>query len=161
MEQAQGSPWFWSVIASSERRLTLLARQLEKMSRDELLEYVSQYEDAKDAINPYSFERPIWPTDAFSEDSADDFTEWVVSLGEFMYGLLHEAPTRIHKFFTLFEEAERDEGPNRWDTDVDRPEYRGSQSPCGLAVAVYESRFGRTFFKDLREFERRKDGSRA
>ena len=161
MEQAQGSPWFWSVIVSSERRLSVLAEQLEKMSREELLEYVSEYEEAKDAINPYSSDDPVWPTDGFSEDTADDFAEWVVGLGDDLYDQLRTAPERIHEFLAMFEEASGDEGSNLWDTSVDRPEYRGWQSPCGLAVAVYERRFGLSFDEDLVEYERTKFGRKA
>jgi len=126
------------------------------MSRNELLEYASEYEEAKSEINPYSFEDPIWPSDGFSEDSADDFTAWVVSLGDSMYDRLREEPTRIHEFYALFEESRNGVGLNRWDKTVDRPEYRGWQSATGLAVAIYEIRFGRTFHKDLTAYEKGK-----
>jgi Protein of unknown function (DUF4240) len=161
MEKAEGSPWFWSVIATSEKRLNLLARQLEKMSREELLQYASEYEEAKDAINPYASDNPIWPTDGFSEDTADDFAVWVVSLGDGLYDQLRAAPLKIHEFFRMFDEAGQSDSSSRWDDTVDRPEYRGWQNQCGLAAIVYETRFGRTFSEDLEKYERRDSGERS
>ena len=163
-----GSPWFWSVLASAHRNLNTLARRLEEMSREELLEYAAEYQEAMDEVDPYAFDEATWDrvSDAveeasMSEDGAEDYAIWVVSLGDGFFDEVSSAPERIATYFEAFEEAERGEGPNRWDLDVDRPEYRGWQDPVSIASIVYQTRFGPAFFEDVEALRHRRDAQRS
>jgi hypothetical protein len=163
-----GSPWFWSVLASAGRNLNTLAQQLEKMSREELLEYAAEYQDAMEEVNPYCFDEVSWDrvseavaAASLSEDGAEDYAMWVVSLGDAFFDEVCRTEHRIAMFFELFEESERRDGPNRWDLSVDRPEYRGSQSPFDIAAAVYAVRFGSDFLDDLDRLRDQRDAQRG
>lgn len=58
-----------------------LARHLEQLPRDELVEFAKTYRDTSEEVCDY-WAGPTVDATAFSEDDTEDFCDWVVSRGE-------------------------------------------------------------------------------
>lgn len=143
------SPWnpdsFWDLIASCGRNLRTLSRKLEQFSKLDLCRYHVAFEDWKSDVSPHNWEechpyleRPC------SEDHADDFAAWVVMQGEAFYAEVAGHPGRIQHYLEMFSDcrAGGEHAEMRWDTEVERDEYRGSRRADFIASAVYRARFG-------------------
>jgi hypothetical protein len=151
------SPWFWEVIAASQCTLRLLCRQLEGMSKDEIVRYQAQYERAKEAINPYCDDglwRFVSSESGPSEDHADDFAAWVVTQGRAYYEEVRGHPENFQRYLDLFtDEVDSGFGRSRlrWDEEVDNDAYRGYQSADGIASAIYRDRFSEDLWRAVGE----------
>lgn len=134
-------PSFWRLLESAGKNLIKLSRQLETFPDKRLKWYCQQYEEAKDCVNPscwqacYPFKSAELP---YTSDGGEDFAEWVVAAGRAFYEQVRATPERIDEYYLL-----SDRPPNPWDIRVDREEYRGRQSPKGIAYAIYRARHGR------------------
>jgi len=140
-------PSFWQVIDASKKSLRKLCRQLERMTKEELISYQRQYEDAKSLVNPiyredfHSFADENWEC---SEDGADDFAAWVVMRGKPFFEKLLDDPPLLFAQAKAFEEADDDDlAETQWDEEVDRPEYRGYQRADYVANLLMASKVKR------------------
>ncbi len=142
---AQDYLWFWTLLESSGRSLQALCRKLEQLPKEQIRRYQLEYDKRKGYVNPHAWEE-CHPhlTEDWSEDAADDFAAWVVMQGLDFYEEVAADPDRIDDYIKMYwrSEVERRVGPGgRWDTEVDRPEYRGYQRPDYIATPIYKMRF--------------------
>lgn len=138
---------FWAILESSRRDLRRLCKKLERLSKANLRDFQFKYEKAKRKVNPY-YRDVLWKhvsdLEAISEDHADDFSAWVVSLGRSFFERVNKAPKSIRDYLGLFEECENGNRKHRglqWNDDVDRKEYRGYERPDYVAYAIFQTRF--------------------
>jgi hypothetical protein len=135
----------FDLLESCGRNLRTLSRKLERFSQLDLCRYQVAYDNRKNEVNPHYWEEcHPYLTEECSEDSSEDFAEWVVSQGAEFYHEVAAHPERIQQYLETFSECEsgRGQAELRWDNDVDRDEYRGYQSAQGIAMAIYRSRYG-------------------
>ena len=143
--------WFWQLIESSEHKLQCLAEKLELLTKEQLIAFQFQYEDAKELVSPMWANEPgeIGSyIEECSEDNADDFADWVVSQGRNFFDDVKSNPASGPEYLTMYEQHDRDEMFLHlcWNDDVEREEYRGLQSPGFIARGVYECRFGESLY---------------
>jgi Protein of unknown function (DUF4240) len=143
--------WFWKLLASSNRNLIALCRQLEQLPKEQLRQYRLEYDKRAGYVNPHSWEecQPHY-NKYYSEDSSEDFAVWVVMQGLDFYDEVAYHPEKIDDYINAYEQAEverRKGDPRWWNNDVDRPEYRGYQRADYVASPIYRARFG----EDLHE----------
>lgn len=96
-----------------------------------------------------------WPTVdgiPFSEDSTEDFTEWVVGEGPEVWRKAVEADD-------LSELGRRywKEGATSWDLSIENNAYRGHQSCRGVATVAFEVIHGGDLSAALEELHSRGD----
>jgi hypothetical protein len=138
------SPWFWEVVESSNRDLRTLCRTLESLPQEDLRRFQFDYEDAMSYVNPCTCQK-YWPyLEECSADAATDFADWVVRQGRSFYAEVRGSPQLIGRYWEAFETCEvGSESSNLgWNVEVDRPEYRGWQTPAGIARPIHRLRFG-------------------
>jgi hypothetical protein len=136
---------FWDVIGSSARNLRTLSRKLERFSKLDLCRYRVAYDNWKSQVNPHYWEEcHPYLAEACSEDHSDDFAAWVVMQGVEFYDEVATHPERVQQYLEMFSDCEAGlgQGELRWDQEVDRDDYRGSQRADFIASAIYRSRFG-------------------
>jgi hypothetical protein len=138
------SAWFWELLESSHHNLRLLCRRLEALSREELIAFQDEYDEAKSDVNPLHGEAYQPYLDECSEDAADDFASWVVGQGAKVYGAVREHPELIEQFWEEFEASGYGQEENHlgWNIEVDRDEYRGAQFPSVIAYPIFRLQFG-------------------
>jgi hypothetical protein len=140
---------FWSLLETSTPNLIALCRQLEQLSPTNLWRYQCFYEHYKRTVNPYYDWEECGPHilkwELFSEDGADDFSAWVVMRGQPFLNEVRSRPQSVQRYIDLFQEdVEMGLRPElTWNTQVDRSEYQGYQSPDCIAAGIYRVKFGR------------------
>jgi hypothetical protein len=139
--------WFWDVLDSSQHRLRALCRRLEALPRHQLYAFQYQYWEAMEYVPPGDQEVPRLPETVRIQADFDgeDFAAWVVSQGRVFYYDLRREPERLQACIDMYLASEDGRGfPElRWDEEVDREEYRGSQSALQIGFAIYRMRFGK------------------
>jgi hypothetical protein len=144
------SPWFWGLLEGAARSLRALSQRLEQLPEQDLRQYRREYDQAKDAVNPCSWEHcQPYLARGCSEDHGEDFAAWVVMQGREFYQEVLSHPEQVQRYLDLFSDQDVGLGPAelRWDESVDRDEFRGYQRADYIAIPIYASRFG----KDLRD----------
>src|ERR1043165_7289595 len=131
----QLSDWFWEMIDTSEHQLQRLAEKLEVLPKEQLLKFHVEYNDAKGEVNPFDNEAlGAHLSGSCGEDSHEDFADWVVSQGRYFFQQVIENPADIDSYIETFWDCEGDDQSEfYWNTDVEREEYRGYQSPGYIA----------------------------
>jgi hypothetical protein len=138
---------FWMLLDAARPNLIALARELEQLPREQLVEFARLYGEASAEVCDY-WAGPTVDGIAFSEDDTEDLCDWVVSRGEAYWrriiALGGELEPAVREYWR--EQA----GPSdlrSWTSEVDHPLYRGYQSPGAIAFAVFRIRFN----EDLRD----------
>ena len=139
--------WFWDVLESSRHNLQALCRQLESLPREQLYSFQYQYWEAMEYVPPGDQDVPRLPATVQVPDKFDgeDFSDWVVSQGRAFYYELRRHPEELQACIDMYTVSEEGRGflELRWNEEVDRDEYRGSQSPFQVGFAIYQVRFGK------------------
>jgi hypothetical protein len=144
--------WFWDVLESSNHSLRALCRQLEAMPRERLYAFQYQYYEAMDYVAPGDADLPAHVPENVDHE---DFADWVVSQGRTFYYRLRRDPEGLLTYIDMYLASEEDTGSLelRWDEEVDREEYRGSQSPFQIGFVIYRARFGKDIWRLIEGYE--------
>jgi hypothetical protein len=130
--------WFWTTLDDARPELSRLCTFLEAMAREHLVAFARAYRDAAEAVCDY-WDGP----EGFSEDDTEDLCNWIVGQGQVVWRRAIEAgPGALESLVRAFEAAEANpDSPGSWKTSVPRDEYRGWQSPSGIAYPIFARRF--------------------
>ena len=79
---------FWSTIAQANRDRAALRRILMSMTREEIIDFYNDFEDAATELT----EDPFFQYQSISEDSMLDIAKWVVSQGKEFYSEILQFP---------------------------------------------------------------------
>lgn len=136
---------FWTLLESSGRSLTALCRQLEQLTEAQLRRFRQDYNEAKCWVNPHDWaECSTYLQRSCSEDHGDDFAAWVVMQGRAFFDEVRSHPEAIENYLDEYEKAHaaRSSSAMWWNTEVDKPEYRGWQRADYIATRICQLRFG-------------------
>ena len=96
------SPWFWEIVEKCERDRNQLRSVLEDMSRDEIIRFDNEFQDAAvQLVDEPFFE---FMDEGISEDSAKDVADFVVSQGKGSYASVWEHPDQIPTYIRMGEQ---------------------------------------------------------
>ncbi len=87
------SDWFWEIIAQAEHNAETLADLLRAMSREEMIHFHDQFQEAAVQLEDEFFLESRG--DGPSEDTMQDIAAWVVSQGKPFYSEVWNDPPRI------------------------------------------------------------------
>jgi hypothetical protein len=130
-------PWFWDLIEASKHDLESLRGRLELLPKEQLYHFQYQFREAMDCVMPCrALQQRIPAGFRCSEDTAEDFAEWVVSQGRRFYSEVRSHPERVQDFLDMFRACSRGLGYQelRW--------LGGHGFPFAVGFEVFESRFG-------------------
>jgi hypothetical protein len=114
--EAEGSEWFWSIIAASKGDRGKLREELMKLKKEELRRFQEEFLDLAGELMMPPFDSLV----EVSEDGLADVAEWVVSHGKHLYHTVLSDPTSIPHSV----------------------EGKGSEILSGVAPLLFEERFG-------------------
>ena len=130
-------PWFWDIIESSKHDLESLRGRLELLPKEQLFHFQYQFREAMDCVQPSkALDLRIPGGFRCSEDTAEDFSEWVVSQGRRFYYDVRSHPEQVQDFLDMFRACVGD-------LDYHELRWLGAHGlPFAVGFEVFETRFG-------------------
>lgn len=143
-------PSFWTLLAEARPSLRVLEAELGELSQSRLESFIVSYAVASDAIREPSEGIDIDGVGILSEDSTEDFCEWIVSQGESVWQYARSSEASLTALFERMETGGRLESYqlSLWSNEVAMKEHRGYQAPKALAIITLQERFGVDYYSD-------------
>lgn len=150
-EGVEANARFWTIIEAARRDCAALHAALSALDADELLAFGALVRDAGSAVRE-PWQGPWVPSDHFkeggfhlSEDSTEDFTDWIVSLGRDVWmPLVGASDENLHPIHLVYNMIRDDHGhPMRWSG------VSGRAFLYGMVYTIYTNSFGDDFHDAL------------
>lgn len=150
-EAVEDNARFWAIIEGAGRDRDALDAALRQLDADELVAFGALVRDAGAAVRE-PWQGPWVPSDHFdaggfhlSEDSTEDFTDWIVSLGRAAWlPLVGADDAALQEVYAIYNTLRDDLAhPMRWSGPS------GKVFLSGLVYNIYTDRFGDDFHDAL------------